>query len=54
MCCDKAESGNFLTKLKLKPLRKRIFMTCNGPFNRRKTITACNWGKGRTDNIVGP
>lgn len=44
-CCSKAELGNFLTKLKLKPLRKRIFMIHNGSLIRRETLTASNWGK---------
>lgn len=51
MCCGKTESGNFLTKLKLKPVRKRIVTICKDSLIRRETITATNWGRGRGETI---
>lgn len=51
MCCGKIELGNFLIKLKLKLVRKRIVTICKDFFIRREIIIVINWGRGRGEII---
>lgn len=54
MCCGKTELENFLTKLKLKPLSRIVFMICKVSLIRTETITAFNWDKGSRETTFLP